>query len=73
LTDVENNLVYRVSDADLNFPMTPPAPNEENTVQNNIFAYARLAVINDGDPYPSGTVPPSPIQTFVAKEQHILF
>jgi len=73
LVDVENNLVYRVSDADLNFPMTPPAPNEENTVQNNIFAFARLAVINDGDPYPTGSVPPGPIQTFIAKSNIFYF
>jgi hypothetical protein len=73
LVDVENNLVYRVSDADLNFPMTPPAPNEENTIQNNIFAFARLAAINDGDPYPTGSVPPSAIQTFVAKSNLFYF
>src|SRR5580700_9112155 len=73
LVDVENNLVYRVSGADLNFPMTPPAPNEANTIKNNIFAYARLSVINDGNPYPTGTVPPSAIQTFVASNNLFYF
>jgi len=73
LVDVENNLVYRVSGSDLNFPMTPPAPNEANTIKNNIFASARLSVINDGNPYPAGSVPPSSIQTFVASNNLFYF
>jgi len=73
LTDVKSNLVYRVSDSDLNFPMTPPASNEANTVENNIFAYARVAAINDSNPYPNMTVPPTPIQTFVANHNIFYF
>lgn len=73
LVDVANNLVYRVSGSDLNFPMTPPAPNEANTVRNNIFAFARLSAINDGNPYPTGSVPPTAIQTFVASNNLFYF
>jgi hypothetical protein len=73
LVDVENNLVYRVSGSDLNFPMTPPGPNEANTIKNNIFAFARLSVINDSNPYPTGSVPSSSIQTFVATSNLFYF
>lgn len=73
LVDVENNLVYRVSDSAVNFPMAPPAPNEANTIKNNILAFARVSMINDSNPYPTGTVPPSPIQTFVASNNLFYF
>jgi hypothetical protein len=73
LSDVENNLVYRVSGAAVNFPMTPYAPNMANTVKNNILAYARLAMIFDNNLYPTETVPSTPIQTFAATNNLIYF
>jgi hypothetical protein len=80
LVDVENNLVYRVSDSDLNFPMTPPAANERNKITNNIFAFARLAAINDSNPYPYEIGPPivPPVvpplsRTFVASSNIFYF
>jgi hypothetical protein len=54
LTDVENNLVYRVSDNAVYTPQGPAAPNEANTVKNNILAYARKSMIAVNSPYKSG-------------------
>ena len=54
LTDVENNLVYRVSDFAVYTPQGPAAPNEANTVKNNILAFARKAMIAVNSPYKSG-------------------
>lgn len=73
LVHVENNLVYRVSGADLNFPMTPPAPNEANTIQNNIFAFARLSIINNSNLFPGGSVPSVADQVFVATNNLMYF
>jgi hypothetical protein len=57
LTDVENNLVYRVSDSTMNIYGAPFAPNMANTVTNNIFAFGRLSMINDSNFFISGSVP----------------
>jgi hypothetical protein len=73
LVDVENNLVYRVSDGAVNIAQAPPAPNQANTIKNNILAFGRLSIINDSDPYKSGGVPPTPIQTFVATNNLFYF
>jgi uncharacterized protein (TIGR03437 family) len=73
LVDVENNLVYRVSGYAVNFPKSPFAPNLTNTVKNNILAFARLSMINDDDPYPTGSVPVSVIQTFAATNNLFYF
>ncbi len=64
---VANNLVYRVSENAVYFPMSPYAPNPTNPnfVQNNIFnnilAYARNSMINISNPFPTGdfTTPPN--------------
>jgi hypothetical protein len=73
LVDVENNLVYRVSDHAINFPKSPFAPDLANTVKNNILAFARLGMINNTNPYPTGSVPPSPIQVFTASNNLFYF
>lgn len=72
LIDVENNLVYRVSENAVNFPMTPPAPNEANTIKNNILAFARGSMINDSSPYPNPAVD-VPNLTFVATNNLMYF
>jgi hypothetical protein len=58
--------VYRVSDGAVNIARAPPAPNQANTIKNSILAFGRMSMINDSDPYKSGGVPPSRVQTFVA-------
>jgi len=63
LVDVENNLVYRVSGNAVYTPHGPPAPNEANTVKNNILAYARLAMASVNFPYGNG-VPATIPQVF---------
>jgi uncharacterized protein (TIGR03437 family) len=60
LVDVENNLVYRVSGFAVYTPHGPAAPNEANTIRNNILAYPRLAMVAVTSPYQNGvpsTVP----------------
>jgi uncharacterized protein (TIGR03437 family) len=54
LVDVENNLVYRVSGNAVYTPQGPAAPNEANTIKNNILAYARVALVAVNFPYPFG-------------------
>jgi uncharacterized protein (TIGR03437 family) len=71
--DVENNLVYRVSDATMNFAEAPSVPGEPTTVKNNIFAFARGSLINVGNPYPSGTVPSSVEGVFSASSNLFYF
>jgi uncharacterized protein (TIGR03437 family) len=64
LVDVENNLVYRVSGFDVYTPHGPAAPNQANTVKNNILAYGRLAMVSVNFPYGDG-VPATIPQEFV--------
>ena len=64
LVDVENNLVYRVSGFAVYTPHGPAAPNGANTIKNNIFAFARLAMAADSSPYVY-SVPVSANQAFV--------
>ncbi len=54
LTDVENNLVYRVSDATIEAPQGPSHPNEANVIRNNILAYGQNAMVNLNNPFPYG-------------------
>jgi uncharacterized protein (TIGR03437 family) len=54
LIDVENNLVYRVSDATIEAPQGPSLPNEANTIRNNILAYGQNAMVNLNGPFPYG-------------------
>ncbi|MGH8132946.1 MAG: hypothetical protein ACRETP_06900 [Steroidobacteraceae bacterium] len=73
MVDVENNLVYRVSGYTMWVTQAPPAANEAHTIKNNIFAYGRSGLMADGNPYPSGSVPPTPIQSFVASNNLFYF
>ena len=83
LVDVENNLVYRVSDAGIYTPHGPTAkpalgyPNEPNLIKNNIVAYARLGLIEEGDPYstisPPATQPDHVPQSFVVMHNIFYF
>jgi hypothetical protein len=54
LVDVENNLVYRVSGNDVYTPHGPAAPNQANTIKNNILAYGRLDMATINFPYADG-------------------
>lgn len=73
--DVENNLVYRVSGNAMLMPVGPNAPNEPNTIKNNIFAYGRNGMISQGTPSPyfSGSCPSSPILGFNATNNLFYF
>jgi hypothetical protein len=52
--DAENNVVYNVS-AHAIWISEGPAPGQPpNTYRNNIFAYAREAMFNEGGPWPQG-------------------
>jgi hypothetical protein len=73
LVDVENNLVYRVSGNAVNFNNGPAAPNAANTIKNNILAFARLSMIYQDNPFYSESVPPSPIQAFLATNNLFYF
>jgi uncharacterized protein (TIGR03437 family) len=72
LVDVENNLVYRVSGAGVYTPHGPAAPNQANTVKNNILAYTRLAMVSLGFPYGNG-VPSAIPQEFVVSSNLMYF
>lgn len=54
LVDVENNLVYRVSGYPVYTPHGPAAPNEANTIKNNILAFGRQAMFSVNFPYGYG-------------------
>ncbi|SPE22477.1 conserved exported hypothetical protein [Candidatus Sulfotelmatomonas gaucii] len=54
LVDVENNLVYRVSDAAIYTPHGPQQVENANLIKNNILAYARVGMIEEGDSYLNG-------------------
>lgn len=52
--DVENNVVYHVADSTV-FVHEGPAPNTSaNTFRNNIFAYARVSMFEEQNPWPQG-------------------
>ena len=59
LVDVENNLVYRVSDTAVYTPHGPAAEHEANKVTNNILAFARQAMIGVNFPYKDGETNPN--------------
>jgi hypothetical protein len=75
LVTVQNNLVYRTSGANFLMPQGPPAPNQQNTLKNNIFAFGRVGTITQGTPmaYPSGQCPLSPILGFNATNNIFYF
>lgn len=62
LVDVENNLVYRVSDAAVYTPhgpsLKPGNPDEANLIKNNILAFGRLGMVEQGDPFSSANPVP---------------
>ena len=72
LVDVENNLVYRVSGSDVYSPHGPQAPNEANTIKNNILAYARQGIVTVNEPYYNG-VPATIPQVFNLTNNLIYF
>jgi hypothetical protein len=72
LSDAENNLVYRVSGHAVSFSGPRAGPNQSSTVKNNIFAFARLSMLNAYDPYSFASVPPSPM-FFVASNNLFYF
>ena len=73
LVDVENNLVYRVSDGAVNVAQAPASPGQANTIKNNILAFGRRSMINNSDPYRNAGPGSSPIQTFVATNNLLYF
>ncbi len=64
LVTVQNNLVYRVSSMGVNITHGPQEANWANTITNNIFAYARLGMIANGNPYLSNVCPSTPTTIF---------
>jgi len=73
VVNVENNLVYRVSGVPMFVTSVPPAPNQANTVKNNIFAFGRSGMIGNSNPYPTGSCPASPITAFNATNNILYF
>jgi len=61
LVDVENNLVYRVSGAGLDFSGSRAGPNQSSTIKNNIFAFTRSSLIAAADPYAQSAQFPAPM------------
>ncbi|MGH9825117.1 MAG: right-handed parallel beta-helix repeat-containing protein, partial [Blastocatellia bacterium] len=57
---IENNLVYRVSGHAISFSGPRPAGFPPSVVKNNIFAFARLSMVNAYDPYIFAGSPPWP-------------
>jgi hypothetical protein len=71
LVDVENNLVYRVSDTAVYTPHGPAQEHEANVVNNNILAFARQAMIGVNTPYKDGETKPN--KAFVVTNNLMLF
>ena len=71
LVDVENNLIYRVSDSTVYAPggpsQKPGNPDEANVVKNNILAYGRIGMVEQANPYTNeNPVPTQPSQVVLA-------
>jgi len=80
LVDVENNLVYRVSGSTVYTPhgpapLPPDYPNRANLIRNNILAYGRLGMVEEGNPYeyPVPTKPKQVSQNFVITNNLFFF
>lgn len=71
--DVENNLVYRVSGHAISFSGPRPPVAAPSTVKNNIFAFARLSMVNAYDPYTFVPSPPLPPSTLFFTASNNLF
>ena len=54
-------MAFRVSGNAMSFSGPRAGPNQQSTVKNNIFAFARQSMINAYDPYVFSSVPPSPL------------
>jgi uncharacterized protein (TIGR03437 family) len=52
--DVENNVVYRVADSTVFIHEGPALGTMANTFRNNIFAYARVSMFEEQNPWPQG-------------------
>jgi hypothetical protein len=61
LADMENNLVYRVSGAAVDFSGSRAGPNQSSTIKNNIFAFARSSLIQAANPYAQTSQFPAPM------------
>jgi uncharacterized protein (TIGR03437 family) len=72
LVDVENNLVYRVSGNAVYTPQGPAAPNEANTIRNNILAFGRESLVAINFPYPYG-VPTAANENFAVTNNLFYF
>jgi uncharacterized protein (TIGR03437 family) len=72
LVDVENNLIYRVSGFDVYTPHGPAAPNQANTVKNNILAYGREGMVAVNYPYANGVLATIP-QSFTVSNNLFYF
>lgn len=73
LVDIENNLVYRVSGFAMNITKGPQQANYANTIRNNIMAYARGGMINNGNPYTTSACPASVVTIFNASNNLFYF
>jgi hypothetical protein len=71
LVDVENNLVYRVSDTAVYTPHGPAREHEANIVNNNILAFVRQAMIGVNFPYKDGETNPN--RAFVVTNNLMVF
>ena len=72
LVQVENNLVYRVSASAVEMVQGPLSPNQANTIQNNILAYARISMVRISSPYPDA-VPTAILQNAVIENNLFYF
>ncbi len=52
--DVENNVVYRVAGSTVFIHQGPVPEQTANTFRNNIFAYGRLSMFQEQNPWPQG-------------------
>lgn len=73
LVDVENNLVYRVSGAAMDFAAAPRNPDEASIIRNNIFAFARGSLLEVSNPYNIASPPPVTLPMFVASNNLFYF
>lgn len=70
---VENNLVYRTASNAFHMSNGPAVADAANTVQNNIFAYARTGIFEMATPYISNSCSASPILEFTATDNIAYF
>jgi hypothetical protein len=73
LVTVENNLIYRVSGIATSMTHGAQLANLADTIQNNIFAYVRTGLIDNGNPYPSNVCPTTPVTVFNASNNLFYF